>query len=483
MLRRTYGDKVRFLATGVAGENLVRTAVALASHNSTISAGFGAVMGAKNLKAIAIRGTGKVPVADPARVKELNRYTLNISKRFAADMPPGMQGVEIVRKGGACYQCALECVRNVYRYGQRPDLEANYRCQPMVYYLPWKYARADEPIETLFEAPTLANDYSIETFELENIIDWLYDCYREGILSERETGLPLSRIGTREFLEKLLHSIAYREGFGDLLAEGLWRVADKVSADARAMIRPKLGPVGVREVFSPRSAIVLSLLYQMEPRGNPAIFHEVAQIYVGWAINQQHPEVSPITTKVIYDIARAFWGGNQAGDFSSYAGKALAARKIQDRTYLKDSLGLCDFTWPMMYSLNTPDHVGDPGLEARIFSAVTGIGADEIDLDRCGERLVNLQRAILLREGRRMPAADYPLEHNFTEPLAGGAHGAITVVPGPGERAIDVTGNVLDRGRFSDMLREYYRLRGWKEDTGLPRAETLISLGLGDMDV
>jgi aldehyde:ferredoxin oxidoreductase len=482
MLQQRHGEKTRFLAIGVSGENLVRTAVALASHHCTISAGFGAVMGAKNLKGVVVRGTGKIPVADPEKLRELVRYTIKIgNQRIVADMPPEIRYVEIVRKGGSCYQCGFECVRNVYRYGGRPELEANRRCQVMVYYKPWKYGREDEPIETFFDAPTLANDYALESFELERIIDWLYAGYKEGVLTEPETGLPLSRIGTREFLEKLLHAIAYREGFGDILAEGLWRAGEKVSREARALFSPSLAPVGVRESLSPRAAIVQALLYQMEPRGHQATFHEVAQTMGGWMLNQHQPELSPITTEVVYKIARAFWGSEAAGDFSSYEGKALAARTTQNRICFKDSLGLCDFTWPIMYSFDTPDHVGDPHLEAKIYAAVTGIADDEVDLDRCGERIFNLQRVIMLREGRQVPEADYPLEHNFTELLkAGGTHG-VMMVPGPNKKPIDVTGNTLDRDKFVSMLQEYYRLRGWDEATGLPRPETLSALGLGDL--
>jgi len=60
---------------------------------------------------------------------------------------------------------------------------------------------------------------------MEAVVEWLWDCYKGGALTEEETGLPLSKIGTREFLEKLLHSIAYREGFGDILAEGPYRAS------------------------------------------------------------------------------------------------------------------------------------------------------------------------------------------------------------------------------------------------------------------
>jgi aldehyde:ferredoxin oxidoreductase len=108
-----------------------------------------------------------------------------------------------------------------------------------------------------------------------------------------------------------------------------------------------------------------------------------------------------ITNKVFHDVARVFWGSDEAGNVSSYEGKALAAKKIQNRTYIKESLGLCDFGWSIDYSFNTPDHVADPSLPAELFSAVTGIAGDEID--RYADRVFNLQRVILLREGRKVP--------------------------------------------------------------------------------
>ena len=123
--------------------------------------------------------------------------------------------------------------------------------------------------------------------------------------------------------------------------------------------------------------------------------------------------------------------------------------------------------------------MGDPDLEARIFTAVTGIAGEEID--RYAERIANLQRAILVREGRKLPEADFPPEFNFIEPLPGGPRGQPVMVPGPGETAVDVTGRTLDRGKFISMLKEYYRLRGWDETTGLPRPETLAALGLDDL--
>ena len=137
---------------------------------------------------------------------------------------------------GQCSQCGLVCIRNKYRYGKRDDLVDYRRCEAMEYYMPWKYGHEDEPVDTFFNAPILANDYSICTFELRSMINWLYECCRTKCLTEEETGLPLSKIGTEEFLAKLLYSITYREGLGGFLAEGLFRASRKVSEKALSLI-------------------------------------------------------------------------------------------------------------------------------------------------------------------------------------------------------------------------------------------------------
>jgi aldehyde:ferredoxin oxidoreductase len=138
----------------------------------------------------------------------------------------------------------------------------------------------------------------------------------------------------------------------------------------------------------------------------------------------------------------------------------VAAAKIIDRTYVKDSLLLCDSVWPLMVSWNTPDHVGDPTLESRIFSAVTGIETDETGLSQYGERIFNLQRCVLLREGRRPKVDDVPEEFNFVDPVE-------TVFMNP---------DVIVPGR-----KEFYELRGWDSESGLQKAETLERLGLSDL--
>ncbi len=484
ILQKTHGRASKFVTTGPAGERMVRSATIFGSHLSSGCAGFGAVMGSKNLKAVALLGTAKPEVANHDLLLQLNRHTLKINKRLRLAIPPMITNtghghlLEVIGRH-SCYQCALECIRNQYRYGKKHE---GYRhCQAMEYYLPWKYDRETEPIDTLFDASTLANDYSIDTFELQSMIDWMYVCHKAGVLSESDTGLPLSRIGSREFLQRLLHSIAYREGFGHILAEGLVRAAENIPEKARGLFPHSIAPIGQRDLAPPRAYVVHALTYPMEPRVHQPLIHETGFLGAAWMANRMQPGSTGVTSEVYRQIAKIFWGSEQAADVSSYEGKALAAKMIQDRVYLKDSLGLCDWAWPVHYSIATEDHVGDPTLEGRFFTAVTGLDADR--LTGYAARIFNQQRTILLREGRRVPEADFPEEYNFAEPLAGSSRGDPMLIPGPGDEPVDAAGRKLDKARFITMLKEYYQLRGWNTETGLPLPETLRKLGLEDIDV
>jgi aldehyde:ferredoxin oxidoreductase len=257
------------------------------------------------------------------------------------------------------------------------------------------------------------------------------------------------------------------------------RAGEKVSAEARALFQNTVAAIGQNDLAPPRAMVTYALLYPMEPRAHQPLTHEISFVNAAWGLHRMNPNLTPVTNKVYHDVARVFWGSEAAGDLSSYEGKALAALKIQNRTYTKDSLGLCDFAWPITYSYNTPDHVGDPDLEGKIFTAVTGIEGKALDL--YAERIANLQRAILVREGRKVPDTDFPMEYNFSQPLGKNARGQSVIVPGPDDEIVNATGRTLDRDKFTCMLKEYYRLRGWHEDTGLPLEKTLTHLGLDDL--
>jgi len=301
------------------------------------------------------------------------------------------------------------------------------------------------------------------------------------VLTEAQTGLAMSEVGSADFIRRLVTLIARREGIGDVLAEGLLRAGDKLGPAARGLFTDQMAGVGMTGAYAPREYITNALLYALEPRQPIAMLHEVSYMIARWLLHRIRPDLSPTTAEVFRKAAVLFWGSDEAWDLTRYEGKALAAARIQDRTIMKDSLVLCDCAWPIMDSFNTPDHVGDPTLESRLFSAVTGIDTDEPGLRQYGERIFNLERAILLREGWKAKEWDMPAEYNFTEPLESDMLNPNLIVPGPTEEPVCIRGNVLDRKRYEKMREEFYNLRGWDPETGLQKKETLVRLGMTDV--
>jgi aldehyde:ferredoxin oxidoreductase len=224
---------------------------------------------------------------------------------------------------------------------------------------------------------------------------------------------------------------------------------------------------------------VNGLLYAFEPRQPIAMLHEVSRLVGFWVMHQENPESSPVNNEVFRAAAGRFWGHDAAWDLTRPEGKAQAAVNIMDRTIAKDSLMLCDSAWPMMVTWHTADRVGDPALESRIYSAVTGTPIDEAGLKRYGERIFNLQRAILLREGRRPKTDDVLKPFNYTDPVQTVFMNPEVIVPGRGDAVISKRGATLTPQAFETMRDEFYTLRGWDAASGCQRKTTLEELGLG----
>ncbi len=478
MLKNRHGKQTRFVTTGVAGENKCRAATLTTDNEGSATGGFGAVMGSKNLKAIAVIGRGNPNVARKEDLKALNRYTIQLSHRGTLRMPVPKQFARYV-KTVSCYQCGLDCFRGLYRTAT--GKEAVRKCHPLIFYMPYALEKEGEGINTAIDAAGIVNDYSLDSLEIGNIMMWLVACYQSGYLSGKETGLELAEIGTRKFLERLVSMIAHRKGFGDLLAEGLVRAGDKLGEKAKAHFNEYVADVGIGAEYSPREYSATALLWALEPRAPMGQLHEISYPIMRWRLHQIRPKLSPTTAKVFRAQAVRFWGSDKAWNLASFEGKALAAIKIQDRGMVKDSLLLCEAAWPIMDSFNTPDHVGDPALESKIFTAVTGVETDEAGLSLYGERIFNLQRGILVREGWKPKLDDYPPAYNFTTPVQTVFGNPEITVPGLTEEPVVVKGNVVDKKKYEQMRDEYYELRGWDNETGLQKTETLRRLGMEDL--
>jgi aldehyde:ferredoxin oxidoreductase len=348
-----------------------------------------------------------------------------------------------------------------------------YQPQAEKYYGQWN----DVP----FNATKLCDDYGVDTKAIDKIISWLESHFTAGLITEEQIGLPLSKIGSQVFIEALIRKIALREGSGDVLAQGLEAASEILLPSGVKPINTYglLGEPGFFDPYGPRLYLMNGFLYAMEPTFPIAQLHEIGMIIAQWRTWKYG--LSYLNTEMVREIARRFWGGEEAVDFSTDRGKAGAAMLIQNREYAKECLVVCDFIWPVRQLEFTEDHLGDPALESRLLSAVTGKDINEQDLYRIGERVFNLQRAILVREGRKGRESDKLDERCFTDPLEYDLSNPDCIVPGKGDEIISLKGNVVAREQWETLKDEYYDLRGWDVTTGLQTRKQLENLDLSEV--
>ena len=490
-LKSELGSSASVVTIGPAGENMAAMATLLADNDASGAGGLGAVMGSKRLKAIVVRSTDKgVKVAQPERLRELETYRRGLRRiraamsgiRYSRELVPSlghkMKGID------PCYGCT-GCFRGIYE--AEDGSQGKYMCHSAMFYQPWAvgyYGRwNDMPDDLPFHATRLCDDYGLDTKVIERMIGWLVSCYRAGVLTDENAGIPISKAGTMEFLESLFRKVSFREGLGDVLAQGIAKAADALGPGAREQINTVgyLAGPAYTDTYGPRLYPITALLYAMGPRLPNTQLHEVGALIPKWLLWVKGSEGALASSEVVRAIARRFWGSETAIDFSTYEGKALGSRKIQDRETAKECLILCDFQSPIMDLESSEDHVGDPTVESKILSAVTGNEVDEEGLNRIGERVFNLLRAISVREGHRGRDDDQVPVHCYAVPLQYEMSNPDCLVPGKDGEAISRKGAVVDRKEFEKMKDEYYQLRGWDVATGLQTRAELEELGLPDV--
>ena len=474
------GEKVKLLSIGPGAENGSRIGIILTEVAGSGSRGFGSVMGAKNLKAITVSGTGKIPVADTAAIQHIRARIKEMTGPGYFNLygnPISLPGSIVVKKVH-CHGCPMGCWRTLHK--SPAGNEDIRKCQTPLFYSLWDRKLHGTVTEASFIATTMANDYSLCILEIVFLLLWIEKCYEQGILSEKQTELPLSKMGSLEFLEAVFKKITSNEGFGKILAQGVSRAAqhmgrqsEEIAASQRAF------------PYGPKTFTQSALLYAVEQRPMITELHEVCEPLTKWALwHVSNGEKSYVSTEVLRKIGKKFWGSEKAVDFSTYEGKALAAIKIQHREYAKESMILCDFVWPIFDDASSSEHVGDPTLESRLLSAVTGKHIDEKSLEQYGERIFNLNRAIMLREGRKGRTDDSLPETQYIERVemiadVFGMHNPELLLPGAGDEIISRRGKAVDREKFERMLDEYYDVRGWDRATGFPTRKKLEELSLG----
>jgi aldehyde:ferredoxin oxidoreductase len=384
----------------------------------------------------------------------------------------------LTRKQSICYGCIRGCGRSTMETAD--GIKAKFSCQNAGFY---RYAADDyygKRTDVSFHATRLTLNYGLDTHALAAIVRWLMDCYDSGVLTEENTGIPLSKYGCWEYVETLVKKISLREGFGDVLARGVHQAAEAVGGKARELLTDYTDKNGQKMVYGPRLFNVSAILYATEPRMTLPTLHEMVMPVGQWIMWVKGMESAYLSYDRLREIGRRFWGSDLAFDFSTYEGKAITAKRIQDKISAEESLILCGFFYPLRSCDYTESHEGDPTIENKLYSAVTGIETNEEELNRIGERVFNLVRAVLTREDPRGRWIDEIPEFNFTVPIETEGRNTELLVPGKNGEPISKKGTMVDRNKFAQMMGEYYELRGW-DKKGLQTKQKLVELDLGDV--
>jgi aldehyde:ferredoxin oxidoreductase len=521
-IEERHGPKTRSYVIGIAGEKLSRNAVVLTDTDSAFGdGGPGGVMGSKLLKAIAVRGTGGIAVARPKELLDKTHSLCRLITRKEGEKEPahflrgmggwsGTQLEEEALKGdveigfASCYMCPVACRRAVkFRDNALPSGTAQCAAMEGYSHLAQKHYGGKFWGRRSFKVSQLVNMYGIGAREVmwrnassedRGGLNWIEDCYLNGILTEENTGLPLSTFGQEEFIEEYLRKVANREGIGDLLADGVPRTAEHIrdhpdefnltpenAAKAYELYEkatdPRMGgyysrggrfggytmhrwgateyPDGIL-IHSPVSQI----LHAVDVR-DAATQHDYT-VHILCGHRPEIPAGSDVWKKALETFSDKWFGDKYALRADSYDYKPEIAIFSQHLAMEKAGLILCDWIFPFVYSAYTPGHLGDRELTApsELFSAVTGIDRTRDEMWLAAERCWNLERAINCREGRRRED-DWLLPGFFD--------------------LVDPLGHTIDRDEFKKALDRYYQLRGWDPETGIPTRAKLVELDLADV--
>lgn len=452
-----YGD-CSVASIGIAGERLVKFACINVDwsrkgmrHGQAGRTGMGAVMGSKKLKAIVAMGDKDIKIADEGRLREAAkklqrmvkesvsyeawmRYgtlatlewsnkaeclpTYNFQKtvfEYAENIGgDAMEKVKVFTR--ACSNCIIPCEHVVrFNLDGEGEIGIEYETAAML-----GSNLGLRSIEEVAKANYLCDYYGLDTISTGSVLAFIMECYQRGLITEKELGLA-PKWGDVEAVCKMISMIAKREGFGDLMAEGVKVLAEHIGKGSEAFAMHVKGLE--ISAYDHRAATAMALSYATCDIG--------AHHNRSWAIT--------------YDL--------EVGRDKYTEDKVRKVIYLQHIRPLFDMLGVCRIYW---------EEFGvDPNIYAEAYSAVTGKEFTFDDLLFRSERVWNLTRVIaIIRKGISIKDDLLP-ERDFSDPVIGRY----------------MSGAKLDRDKFIEMLKTYYTLRGWDE-LGRPTPEKLMKLGL-----
>lgn len=465
------GDKrAQVLQCGPAGEKGVRFAALInMSNRANGRTGMGAVMGSKNLKAIVVRGKQRPEIADPEAFKALAKwgtehtkermegmtlfgtsgivgsqqkrgglptrnYSSGVFEGFQAISGPTMRET-ILKSNDTCYACSVRCKRVV-------EVDDRYKVDE-VYGGPeyetvstfGSYCGVDD-LQAVAYANQICNMYGMDTISCGATIAWAMDCYEQGIITQEDTGGIELRFGNAEAMTRMVEMIARREGFGDVLAEGSARAAERFGQAAMDL--------------------VVAVKGQELPAHMPQVKRSLALIYGVNPFGADHESSEHDGSYEKYNERVA-----ELGLFNPQPREVLNAEKVRFAFYTEcsysamDTLDLCQFVFGPDWQLFSLEQT------AQVARAVTGWPVTLFELQKLGERRLNMLRAFNAREGYGRDKDTLPKK--LTQPLKGGPSDGKFVTLEEFERAKDI----------------YYGMAGWDVETGMPKRAKLEELGIG----
>jgi aldehyde:ferredoxin oxidoreductase len=293
----------------------------------------------------------------------------------------------------------------------------------------------------MFKANAYCNQLGLDVDAAGGPIGWAMECYQRGLIGERETdGLRLSW-GDAGVVLELIRKISYREGFGDILAEGSARAAERIGrgSDYYAM------HIKGQDLYEPcRGALGWCLGTTTSTRGGG---------HTTGAASDARAE----SDEAGVDKAKKVFGIDNPYRPLEYEGRAEMVAYFESLHRVNNCLGVCHMNtvhWDI-------EQIDLPQL-AELYSTATGWPTSPEDLKRMAIRQLNLEKAFNLRHTPFGREADLPTRRDLSEPIPSGR----------------LAGWKMDRGKFDRLLDEYYELHGWNKATSFPTRETLAGLGL-----
>jgi len=493
---------------GPAGENQSRIACLIHdASNAAGQGGFGAVFGAKNLKAISVVGTGQVEINDPrmlmaTRLWQKENYAFHLahlretwgSFQFQSPPAPVVQWKKgrpkIDQRPQACLGCHSGCRA---RYKDTLGNEAS--CIASAFY------RDARTLDIQRTASDLINQYGVNAAEMLFGLFYIFILLRTGQLkTDKIPDCPLdfSKYGSKEFVEQFVKMIAYgNDGkgnetqFGKDLLDGFVRAAEKwgrrnKDLDSGILAFPYWGIPLHKE---PRAQVYWGYGTLLGDRDiNEHDFDWIKHDASSAKSSGREPILpAEALVKIVTDKMVPFQGDLDMLDFSEnniyseHMARMVSWQRYYTR-FWKQSMLFCDFRWPDFVNIHRPDKIGSTGIaEPKYIKAVTGKDFSFLDGINLGRKIWNLDHAIWTLQGRHRDMVHFA-DNVYKRRPPFPAEVPNAYMPGKENGKWDYYGysyRTLDREKFDEFKTRFYRLQGWDTATGYPTRAALEPLGLG----